>query len=94
MPSVAPAPPLPTLPAREERPVRFRALAWTSGLLAVLTGARLVVEAVTRTRLLLDHPSGAWATLADDLLHGTFYRPVESALGWGGTRYPPVYPVL
>jgi hypothetical protein len=94
MPSVAPAPPLPTVSAPEERPVRFRALAWTSGLLAVLTGARLVVEALTRTRLLLDHPSGAWATLADDLLHGTFYRPVESALGWGGTRYPPVWPVL
>ncbi|HEY1418735.1 MAG TPA: hypothetical protein VGF41_12565, partial [Myxococcaceae bacterium] len=93
-PSVAPVSPLPTPAAPEERPVRFRALVWTSGLLAVLTGARLVVEALTRTRLLLDHPSGAWATLADDLLHGTFYRPVESALGWGGTRYPPVYPVL
>ena len=94
MPSVAPAPPLPARHAPEERPVRFRAFAWTGGLLAVLTGARLVVEALTRTRLLLDHPSGAWATLADDLLHGTFYRPVESALGWGGTRYPPLYPIL
>ncbi len=80
--------------AAAERPVRFVALAWTSGLLAVLTGARLLVEALTRTRLLLDHPSGAWATLADDILHGTFYRPVESPLGWGGTRYPPVYPLL
>ncbi|HVP61404.1 MAG TPA: hypothetical protein VMT11_12630 [Myxococcaceae bacterium] len=94
MPFVAPAlhPAAPS--ASAERPVRFRALAWTSGLLAVLTGARLLVEALTRNRLLLDHPSGAWATLADDLLHGTFYRPVESALGWGGTRYPPLYPLL
>jgi hypothetical protein len=51
---------------------------------------RLVVELRTGTRLLLDHPSGAWATLADDLLHGVFYRPVESPPGWGGTRYPPL----
>ncbi len=94
MPLAAPAPHPSAPPVPAERPVRFRALAWTSGLLAVLTGARLLVEAFSRNRLLLDHPSGAWATLADDLLHGTFYRPVESSLGWGGTRYPPLYPVL
>ena len=92
--SAAPAPPSLASPVGAERPVRFVAFLWTSGLLAVLTCVRLVLEALTRKRLLLDHPSGAWATLADDLLHGTFYRPIESALGWGGTRYPPLYPLL
>jgi len=91
--SAAPVPPSPASPVRAQ-PVRFVAFLWTSGLLAGLTGARLLLEALTRKRLLLDHPSGAWATLADDLLHGTFYRPIESALGWGGTRYPPLYPLL
>ncbi len=33
---------------------------------------------------------GVWATLAVDLAGGTFYRPIQSDLGYGGTRYMPV----
>jgi hypothetical protein len=75
-------------------PARPMNLWIVAALLGLLTLVRLVVELRTGTRLLLDHPSGAWATIADDLLHGVLYRPVESPLGWGGTRYPPLFPVL
>lgn len=74
---------------------RERPRLWLLGVaLAVLSFVRLVVDVLSGARLLEDHPSGAWATLADDLLHGVLYRPVESGLGWGGTRYPPLYVVL
>ncbi|HMD59878.1 MAG TPA: hypothetical protein VKG78_00510 [Opitutaceae bacterium] len=35
--------------------------------------------------------SGAWTALADDLAHGTFYRPLQGPLGYGGTRYGPLF---
>lgn len=39
----------------------------------------------------LNHVSGAWMALADDLAHGTLYRPLDAAaLGYGGTRYFPL----
>jgi hypothetical protein len=73
--------------AREERN-----WLWLLGTVVVaLSVARLVIDLLTGSRLLQDHPSGAWAALSDDLLHGVLYRPVESELGWGGTRYPPFY---
>jgi hypothetical protein len=34
--------------------------------------------------------SGVWITLADDAAHGDLYRPLQSALGTGGTRYMPL----
>ncbi len=40
------------------------------------------------------HVAGAWIALADDLRHGTFYRPLISDLGYGGTRYAPLQFVL
>jgi hypothetical protein len=42
----------------------------------------------------LNHVSGAWATLADDVAHGILYRPLTSSLGYGGTRYFPLHFVL
>jgi hypothetical protein len=42
----------------------------------------------------LNHVSGAWAALADDAAHGVLYRPLSSALGYGGTRYFPLHIVL
>jgi hypothetical protein len=43
----------------------------------------------------LDTPSGVWATMAVDLASdGTLYRPVVSPLGYGGTRYAPLHPVV
>ncbi len=39
----------------------------------------------------LNHVSGAWMTLADDLSRGTFYRPLLVAGGgFGGTRFFPL----
>jgi hypothetical protein len=39
----------------------------------------------------LNHVSGAWIALAEDLAHGTFYRPLHDAgLGYGGTRFFPL----
>jgi len=42
----------------------------------------------------LSYVSGAWAALADDVAHGVLYRPLMSDLGYGGTRYFPLHPVL
>jgi len=43
----------------------------------------------------LDHVSGAVFTLANDLAHGLFYRPVYSPdIGYGGTRFQPLQFVL
>jgi hypothetical protein len=39
----------------------------------------------------LSYVSGTWAALADDVAHGTLYRPLLSPLGYGGTRYFPLY---
>ncbi len=42
----------------------------------------------------LNYVSGAWAALADDVSHGVLYRPLVSELGYGGTRYFPLYFVI
>ena len=40
----------------------------------------------------LGHVAGAWTTLAIDLSRGLFYRPLYSeGIGYGGTRYLPLY---
>ncbi|MEY2878598.1 MAG: hypothetical protein RLZZ15_978 [Verrucomicrobiota bacterium] len=41
-----------------------------------------------------DITSGVWTTLAEDTIHGQFYRPVHGPLGYGGTRYMPLQFVL
>jgi len=38
--------------------------------------------------------SGVWIALADDFAHGALYRPLQGALGFGGTRYMPLFIVL
>ncbi|ABC83855.1 hypothetical protein [Anaeromyxobacter dehalogenans] len=58
-------------------------------LLVALTLARL--PAAWDSGNALNHVSGAWMALADDLAHGTFYRPLASPeLGYGGTRFFPL----
>lgn len=42
----------------------------------------------------LDHVSGAWINLANDLRNGIFYRPLQSEIGYGGTRFFPLQFVL
>src|SRR5581483_2524797 len=40
--------------------------------------------------LFLRMKSSIWVALAWDAAHGEFYRPVISAIGYGGTRYMPL----
>jgi hypothetical protein len=40
------------------------------------------------------HTAGAWCALACDIQQGVFYRPLEGTLGYGGTRYFPLYPII
>lgn len=39
----------------------------------------------------MDHVVGVWAAMSQDLLHGVFYRRVYGPLGYGGTRYMPLF---
>ena len=56
--------------------------------LAVLTLARL--PAAWESGNALNHVSGVWMTLADDLARGTLYRPLHGDAAFGGTRYFPL----
>ena len=84
---------------------RARLLAWLearradaallalAAALVILTAARL--PAAFESGNALNHVSGAWMTLADDLSRGTFYRPLLAPeLGFGGTRFFPLAFVL
>jgi hypothetical protein len=59
-----------------------------AALLATVTAVRL--PAAWSSGNALNHVSGAWMTLADDLAHGTFYRPLGDGLTTGGTRFFPL----
>lgn len=69
---------------------------------ALLIGASIVISAILLARVVLNfrnqyfltHVEGVWLTCAYDFLHGVFYRPLFSSLGYGGTRYFPLYFVL
>ena len=57
--------------------------------LAAVTLARL--PAAWESGNALNHVSGAWMALADDLARGTLYRPLhDPGLGFGGTRFFPL----
>jgi len=43
----------------------------------------------------LDHNSpGSWLCMAQDASQGVLYRPLVSNLGYGGTRYAPLFPII
>jgi len=68
---------------------RVPTAALIGALLALLTLARL--PSAWASGNALNHVSGAWMALADDLAHGLLYRPVrDPALGFGGTRFFPL----
>jgi hypothetical protein len=71
--------------------VRRAALAAALALAAV-TAARL--PAVWQSGNALNHVSGVWLGLADDLARGTLYRPLHAGETFGGTRYFPLVFVL
>jgi hypothetical protein len=66
----------------------MRILAALALALALGTAARL--PAAWESGNALNHVSGTWMTLADDLSRGTLYRPLAEAGEYGGTRYFPL----
>jgi len=42
----------------------------------------------------MSHAEGAWMTSAYDFTHGVLYRPLFGPLGYGGTRFFPLYIVV
>jgi hypothetical protein len=70
-----------------------RILPFAAGLLAICFLARLVVSWQNFGDL--DTTSGVWTATAIDIADdGTLYRPLTSPLGYGGSRYAPLYPSL
>jgi hypothetical protein len=63
-----------------------------SFLIPAILLARLFLS--FRHQYFLTHVEGAWLTCAYDFIHGVFYRPLFSSLGYGGTRYFPLYFVV
>ncbi len=59
-------------------------------------GAMLLIAAIVAPSIGIGvyMTSGVWAALAVDLVDGTFYRPILSEIGYGGTRYVPLHFVL
>jgi hypothetical protein len=64
----------------------------TSVALAAILLVRLALN--FRNQYFLTHVEGVWLACAYDFTHGVFYRPLFSSLGFGGTRYFPLYFVL
>src|SRR5262245_6253019 len=67
--------------------------------IAIASGAFLLFAAATvimtwSTDAMLGSGAGAFLTLAVDLTHGVFYRPLLDQTGIGGTRYFPLVFVL
>ncbi|MGO9518732.1 MAG: hypothetical protein ACLPND_16990 [Candidatus Korobacteraceae bacterium] len=68
--------------------------------LLIASIALIVVIAAVRasyswaTDAWVNHPAGALIAMAADLKHGLFYRPLFGPVGYGGTRYFPLYFVL
>lgn len=72
------------------------------GLRILLAVSTIPIVVVTIVRIhhcwsndaYIDHASGVWIALANDLCHGVFYRPLSGPLGYGGTRYFPLVFVI
>ena len=69
-------------------------------LLLIASVAVIILIAMVRawycwgTDAWVNHPAGALIAMAADLKNGIFYRPLYGPVGYGGTRYFPLYFVL
>jgi hypothetical protein len=63
-----------------------------AGFLCIAFGVFLV--AAWKNYEHLNPTAGVWTAAAIDASHGILYRPIESYLGYGGTRYAPLHIVL
>lgn len=82
-------------PASQMQPKSFpeRVSAYSLGTALGVAAIFSVLHIATayRNGAYLDHVAGAWTTLAFDLAHGVFYRPIFGPIGFGGTRFMPLY---
>src|SRR5271170_6385663 len=70
-----------------------------SGARTLLIASAVVIVVITGVRASycwatdawVNHPAGVLIAMAADLKHGVFYRPLFGPLGYGGTRYFPLY---
>ena len=73
-------------------------LSWVLLLVGVFVGGVTILQMFLTARsgayLIGDMKSGIWMSIANDLHLGTFYRPMVSDFGYGGTRYMWLQPVL
>ncbi len=70
-----------------------RALIAVAALLVVSVGARSIAS--WKYWGDLDHNSpGTWLCMAADARDGVLYRPIISDMGYGGTRYAPLFPAI
>src|ERR1700730_3255824 len=67
-----------------------------------ILGASILVPLLLLGRVVLNlrrlsymsYIEGAWLACANDFIHGVLYRPLFGPLGYGGTRFFPLYFVL
>jgi len=67
-----------------------------------IVGASIMVPLLLLWRVVINfrnlyymsHAEGAWMTSAYDFTHGVLYRPLFGPLGYGGTRFFPLYIVV
>jgi hypothetical protein len=78
---------------QQNTPDRSYRLLWLA-IVLVLAATGLRAWRVLHTHGQLRDASGVWCGLAVDYAHGTLYRPIVSDLGYGGTRYFPLYFIL
>ncbi len=72
-------------------------LAWLMVVVTALLLIAVTIRLFTSWRFYgdLNGPSGVWTAQAVDVFDdGTLYRPLISNLGYGGTRYAPLHPLL
>jgi hypothetical protein len=68
------------------------AIVGASVLVPILLLERVVLN--LRRLSYMSYIEGAWLACANDFIHGTLYRPLFGPLGYGGTRFFPLYFVL
>ncbi len=73
-----------------------RSTAWAPAPLAVAAAAAAILAFLAhawaaRSGVYLNYVGGIWLALGYDLAHGTFYRDLIGPLGYGGTRYFPLF---
>ncbi len=75
-------------------PTRRATLLVWAGSLVTLAGALHLVFWYWPGAVPLDVTSGVWTALAKDVSAGVLYRPLFGPLGYGGTRYMPLFFLL